>query len=63
MDFWFYPTGQISCKTTDFYLPSAERTIVWSDADLHIEWPVTTELIISPKDAAGIHFRDAETFA
>jgi dTDP-4-dehydrorhamnose 3,5-epimerase len=50
-------------KTTDFYLPSAERTIVWNDADLRIQWPVTSDLIISPKDAAGSRFREAETFA
>src|SRR6185436_10829855 len=27
-------------KTTDFYAPAAERTIVWNDADLAIDWPL-----------------------
>jgi dTDP-4-dehydrorhamnose 3,5-epimerase len=50
-------------KTTDFYAPSAERTICWDDPDLAIEWPLNgVEPILSGKDAQGTRFRDAETF-
>jgi dTDP-4-dehydrorhamnose 3,5-epimerase len=51
-------------KVTDYYSPSAERTIAWNDPDLAIPWPVDTEsLIISDKDRKGSSFLDAEVFA
>lgn len=50
-------------KVTDFYMPSAERTIVWNDADLGIAWPIQEEPILSDKDLRGVPFRSAEVFA
>jgi dTDP-4-dehydrorhamnose 3,5-epimerase len=51
-------------KVTDYYSPAGERTIVWSDADIAIPWPVAAEkLIISEKDRNGSSLRDAEVFA
>jgi dTDP-4-dehydrorhamnose 3,5-epimerase len=50
-------------KATDFYAPEHERTILWSDADLKINWESDTEPIVSPKDQRGVAFRDAESFA
>jgi dTDP-4-dehydrorhamnose 3,5-epimerase len=51
-------------KVTDYYSPAGERTIVWNDPDLAIQWPETaTEPIVSDKDAAGTRFKDAEVFA
>jgi len=49
-------------KTTDNYAPQFERTILWNDPDLGIEWPLVGEPIISSKDAAGLPFRNAEVF-
>jgi dTDP-4-dehydrorhamnose 3,5-epimerase len=50
-------------KVTDYYSPSAERTIAWNDPDLAIAWPVAQEnLIISEKDRNGSSLRDAEVF-
>lgn len=50
-------------KTTDYYAPAAERTIVWNDPDIGIDWPVTeTQAIISEKDRKGSRLRDAEIF-
>jgi dTDP-4-dehydrorhamnose 3,5-epimerase len=51
-------------KATDYYSPTGERTILWSDPDLAIPWPVGEgEAIVSGKDQAGVPFREAEVFA
>ena len=49
-------------KATDYYAPEFERTILWNDPDLGIEWPLTGDPILSSKDAAGKSFREAEVF-
>jgi dTDP-4-dehydrorhamnose 3,5-epimerase len=50
-------------KCTALYTPSAEHCIVWNDAALGIEWPVVGTPLVSPKDASGAAFADAEAFA
>jgi len=51
-------------KVTDYYSPTGERTILWSDPDLAIPWPVSEgEAIVSGKDQAGVRFCEAEVFA
>lgn len=51
-------------KVTDFYNPAGERTIVWNDPELAIDWPVSSdEAIVSDKDANGATFEIAEVFA
>lgn len=49
-------------KCTEFYDPDDERTILWNDPDLAIDWPVPAGEYpsVSSKDAAGQLFRDAE---
>jgi dTDP-4-dehydrorhamnose 3,5-epimerase len=49
-------------KATDFYAPEHERTIVWNDPHLKINWELDGEPIVSPKDQRGAAFRDAESF-
>jgi dTDP-4-dehydrorhamnose 3,5-epimerase len=49
-------------KTTDYYAPEHERTIVWNDPDIAIRWPLERTPLISLKDASGMPFRNAETF-
>ncbi len=52
-------------KCTDFYLPEAERTILWNDNKIGIEWPTPADspTILSAKDQQGCSFLDAEYFA
>ncbi len=51
-------------KVTDYYAPAGERTIVWNDAELGINWPVAAgDAIVSEKDRKGAKLRDAEVFA
>ena len=49
-------------KATDFYHPECERTILWNDPDLNIDWRLSDAPIISRKDAFGRTFGDAEKF-
>ena len=50
-------------KATDFYDPSAERTIAWNDATLKIDWQLADAPIVSAKDSVGVAFREADVFA
>ncbi|MBN9377683.1 MAG: dTDP-4-dehydrorhamnose 3,5-epimerase [Chlamydiales bacterium 38-26] len=51
-------------KTSDFYDPSSERSILWNDPDLGIEWPLHGKSpILSAKDQKGSLLKDAEVFA
>jgi dTDP-4-dehydrorhamnose 3,5-epimerase len=49
-------------KTTDFYAPAHERTVLWKDSDLNIRWPLEAEPIVSAKDRQGLPLRAAEVF-
>jgi dTDP-4-dehydrorhamnose 3,5-epimerase len=49
-------------KTTDYYALKFERSILWNDPDIGIEWPIAGQPILSSKDAAAKAFRDAEVF-
>jgi len=49
-------------KSTEFYFPELERTVLWNDPDLKITWENVEEPLLSQKDREGLRFRDAETF-
>jgi dTDP-4-dehydrorhamnose 3,5-epimerase len=49
-------------KTTDYYAPEHERTIVWSDPSLNIRWPLEAKPIVSDKDRRGVALGSAELF-
>jgi len=50
-------------KTTDYWAPQHERTLMWNDPDLVIGWPLQTPPILSAKDAKGTPFKEAEIFS
>ena len=49
-------------KTTDYYAPQHERTILWCDPALGIRWPFGAEPMMSDKDRQGVAFAAAEVF-
>lgn len=52
-------------KATDYYAPEHERSILWSDPDLAIEWPleeISGTPNLAAKDAAGSRFSVAEIY-
>lgn len=49
-------------KATDYYAPQSERTILWNDPDIGIQWPHKGVPLLSAKDKAGTPFHLAEVF-
>ena len=49
-------------KTTDFWYPDHERTLLWSDPALGIAWPLAGEPTLAAKDAAGLPLASAATY-
>ncbi|MDD1012360.1 dTDP-4-dehydrorhamnose 3,5-epimerase [Pseudomonas rubra] len=49
-------------KTTDYYVPSAERCIRWNDPDLSIDWQLEAAPVLSAKDQVGKLLSEAELF-
>ncbi|MBI5839221.1 MAG: dTDP-4-dehydrorhamnose 3,5-epimerase [Chloroflexi bacterium] len=58
------PWAEILYKATDYYAPRGERTILWNDPAIGIQWPLVdgNPPILSPKDSAGSSLADAELF-
>lgn len=50
-------------KTTDYWAPEFERSIVWNDSDIGIQWPIQDEPSLSAKDKQATAFAKAEHFA
>jgi dTDP-4-dehydrorhamnose 3,5-epimerase len=51
-------------KTTEYYSPEWERTLLWNDPTVGICWPIPAGLepILSSKDASGARLADAEVY-
>ncbi len=57
-------TVALSYKVTDYYSPKEERTLLWNDPALGIDWGVSAEdAILSAKDRVGLTLAEAEVFA
>lgn len=50
-------------KTTDYWYPEHERSLLWSDPAVGIQWPLDTAPLLAAKDAAGRLLAQAEVFA
>ena len=55
-------TAEFLYKTTDYYSPQHERTLLWSDPVLGIEWPNEGAPLLTPKDAAGTPLAAADVY-
>ena len=56
-------TAEVLYKTTDYYAPAFERSILWNDETVAIDWPAGIQPILSAKDAQGKPFAESEVFA
>ena len=52
----------VQYKTSDYYAPEHERTVLWNDPELAISWPLEGEPMVSDKDQRGARFSSAELF-
>lgn len=55
-------TAEFLYKTTDYYAPAHERSILWNDPDLGIEWGYNGTPTLSGKDQAALLLKNAEVF-
>jgi len=54
-------TAIFSYKVDNYFSPEHERTIIWNDKFLQIDWEFNeSDLILSDKDKKGIEFNEAE---
>lgn len=49
-------------KTTDYWAPEFERSLLWCDPTVAIDWPLSGEPQLASKDAAGKPWVDADKF-
>jgi dTDP-4-dehydrorhamnose 3,5-epimerase len=55
----------LAYKCTDVYAPQYDRTLLWNDPDIGIDWPLPPgeEPLVAPKDKAGQLLKSADIFA
>ena len=55
--------AEVSYKVTQLYAPEHERSLLWNDPALGIDWPLEGEPILSAKDCGGVPLAKAEAYA
>ena len=56
-------TAEFVYKTTDYWFQEHERSLLWDDPALAIDWKLRTPPLLSGKDAQGKVLLEAESFA
>lgn len=56
------PQADFMYKCSDYYFPENERTLLWNDPALGIDWPLNGEPILSEKDQLGRPLNESEIF-
>jgi dTDP-4-dehydrorhamnose 3,5-epimerase len=56
--------AEVIYKATDYYAPTWERSLLWNDPTVGIEWPLLSEQlpVLSEKDSRGKLLSEAELF-
>ena len=49
-------------RTTEYYAPEQERSLLWNDLDVGVAWPTTGEPQLAAKDAAAKRRDELEVF-
>jgi dTDP-4-dehydrorhamnose 3,5-epimerase len=55
-------TAEFLYKTTDYWYPEFERSLLWNDSALGIAWPLQEAPMLAAKDAAGTPFSLADAY-
>lgn len=56
-------TAQFLYKTTNYYAPQSERSILWNDIEIGIHWPEISDVLLSDKDKAAYSLTNAQLFS
>jgi dTDP-4-dehydrorhamnose 3,5-epimerase len=56
-------TAECLYKTTDYYSPEHERSLLWNDPSLAIDWPFEGAPNLAAKDAKALTLAKADLFA
>jgi len=56
-------TAEFLYKTTDYYAPEYERSLLWYDPALGIKWPIDGQPQLADKDAAALTLDQGEVYA
>ena len=49
-------------KTTDYWYPEHDRSLLWNDPLVGISWPLNEKPFLAAKDVAGAEFANADLF-
>jgi dTDP-4-dehydrorhamnose 3,5-epimerase len=55
--------AEVTYKTTTYYAPEYDRSLLWNDPLLNIGWPEKTNVVLSDKDRNASMFAVAETYS
>ncbi len=55
-------SAEILYKTTDYWFPEHERSLLWNDPAVGIDWPIDGPPLLAAKDAAGKRLGEADCF-
>lgn len=55
------PDSEVFYKCSDYYAPKMEGSILWSDPDIGIVWPLEKNPVLSSKDAAAPLLKDFDS--
>lgn len=54
--------AEINYKQTDYYYPEYDRTLLWNDISIGIDWPIDSLPILSEKDKLGKSFENCDKY-
>jgi dTDP-4-dehydrorhamnose 3,5-epimerase len=55
-------SAELLCKTTDYWFPELERSILWSDPGIGIDWQIDFMPILAARDETGKRLYEAECY-
>lgn len=55
-------TTEFLYKTTDYWYPEHERSLLWSDPAVGIEWPIECQPLLAVKDAAALGLTQCDCY-
>jgi len=55
-------SAEVLYKTTDYWYPEHERSVLWNDPAIGIVWPLTQAPVLAPKDALAKRLNEAQVY-